>query len=126
MDHSDLVYVKRVPGKGRGVFARAPIAKGAVIETVPVLVVPARFVVGGFGNPELNRFFFIKDRANLAVALGYGSLYNHSYRPNARYDDLGPKSMVFTALRRIRADEEITINYNWDPRDRTPVGFEVV
>ena len=37
MQHSDLIYVKRIKGKGRGVFARKAIMLGAVIERVPVL-----------------------------------------------------------------------------------------
>ena len=64
--------------------------------------------------------------ALLALALGYGSLYNHSYRPNARYDDVGQRTKLFTALRAIEPGEEITINYNGDPEDGSPVGFEVI
>ena len=60
------------------------------------------------------------------MALGYGSLYNHSDRPNARYHDEGGRTKVFTAIRDIGPGEEITVNYNGDPCDETPVGFEVV
>ena len=38
--HSDSIEVKRIKGKGRGVFARRPIRKGEVIEQVPMLVMP--------------------------------------------------------------------------------------
>ena len=62
----------------------------------------------------------------MAVALGYGSLYNHSYQPNARYDDVGRLTKVFSALRDIEPGEEITVNYNGKPGDRGPVGFDVV
>ena len=62
----------------------------------------------------------------IVPSLGYGSLYNHSYRPNARYDDEEGRIMVFTALRDIGRGEEITVNYNGEPGDETPVGFEVV
>ncbi len=58
--------------------------------------------------------------------LGYGSLYNHSFEPNARYDDLGSQVKLYTAIRAIEAGREITINYNGEPTDRTPVGFEVI
>jgi len=46
----------------------------------------------------------------VALALGYRSLYNHSFRPNARYDDVGPLTKDFTALRDIQPGEEITVN----------------
>jgi SET domain-containing protein len=121
---SDAVEVKRVRGKGRGVFARRPIGAGEVIETCPVLVLPAgaaEDVPAGIGG-----HVFEWGRGQLALALGYGSLYNHSYRPNARYLDLAGRIKVFTAIRDIAAGEEITVNYNGEPDDETPVGFEVV
>jgi len=62
----------------------------------------------------------------VAIALGYGSLYNHSYTPNAHYRDIGRRSKEFLAVRDIAAGEEITVNYNGDPQDRTAVDFEVV
>lgn len=126
MRHSDLVYVKRVKGKGRGVFALRSIAKGEVIEKVPILVVPLRFLTLGLWDPDLARFCFWRDRKNVAVCLGYGSIYNHSYRPNAEYLDGSGQTMIFRAIRPIEAGEEITINYNGDPKDKDPVGFMVV
>src|SRR4051812_34346708 len=39
---TDTIEVKRIKGKGRGVFARRAIRKGEVIETVPMLVLPAK------------------------------------------------------------------------------------
>ncbi len=125
MLHSELVYVKRITGKGRGVFARRPIAKGEVIERVPVIIVPNDHFAGGLKNPTLSRYCFIRTDTTVAVALGYGSLYNHSYRPNARYDDGPMQTMYFTALRAIAPDEEITVNYNGVPTDRSPMHFEV-
>jgi uncharacterized protein len=125
MQHSDLVCIKRVKGKGRGVFARKYIAAGSVIEKVPVIPVPYKAFVGGEPNPYRRKFFFMWGKDTAAIVLGYGSLYNHSFMPNARYEH-GPQVMTFRALRDILAGEEITINYNYFPEDRTPVGFEVV
>ena len=125
IEHSDSICVKRVRSKGRGVFARRPIAEGAIIERVPVLLAPLEQATGVACCPILSRYVFLRNRSTVAVALGYGSLYNHSYSPNARYDEEPGALMVFTALRQIEAGEEITINYNGDPEDRGPVGFEV-
>lgn len=124
MQHSDLVYVKRIAGKGRGVFARKPIRKGTIIEQVPVLVIPIRELVGGLKNPILQKYFFMWTRGNVAISLGYGSLYNHSYCPNADYE-YRPGVLIYRALRRIAAGAEITINYNGEPNRRDPVGFVV-
>ena len=124
LTQSDAVEVKRVRGKGRGVFARRSIEAGEVIETCPVLVLPAESVEDA--SAGIGGYVFEWGRGKLALALGYGSLYNHSYRPNARYVDLAGRTKLFTALRDIAAGEEITVNYNGEPGDETPVGFEVV
>ena len=123
MTQSDKVEVKRIRGKGRGVFARRSIVKGEVFETCPVLILPA----GSLGNDAsgLGSYVFEWGKGTLALAMGYGSLYNHSYRPNARYDDVR-QGKAFSALRDIELGEEITVNYNGDPGDSTEVWFEVV
>ncbi len=59
--------------------------------------------------------------------MGYGSLYNHSYTPNAVYQVNDQEMIIqFNALRNIQVGEEITINYNRNPGDRSPVWFEVI
>jgi SET domain-containing protein len=125
-EHSDLIEVKRVKGKGRGVFARRAIPEGAVIERVPVLVLPMDDVKDTSAWTGLAGYCFLWGDGTVALALGYGSLYNHSYRPNARYDDVPRQSKIFRALRDIAAGEEITVNYNGDPADRSPLDFEVI
>ena len=120
------IEVKRVKGKGRGVFARRLIRQGEVIERVPVLVLPTEEVKNCEGWSGLAGYCFLWGEGTLALALGYGSLYNHSYQPNARYDDESGQTKVFTAIRDIEAGEEITVNYNGEPEDETPVGFKVV
>ena len=123
LTHTDMIEVKRVKGKGRGVFARRAIRKGEVIERVPVLVLP---YTENEWESGLAPYYFAWGEGTVALALGYGSLYNHSYKPNARYDDVGQLTKVFTALRDIAAGEEVTVNYNGDPTDRGKVGFTVV
>ena len=126
LQHSELIYVKKVIGKGRGVFARRAIKKGSIIERVPVVLVPVADIADGTNNPSLARFCFTRNKTTVAIALGYGSLYNHSYKPNARYDDDAAAQMIFTAVRDIAADEEITINYNGAPGQKGAVGFPVI
>ena len=84
---SDAIEVKQIKGKGRGVFARRLIYDGEVIERVPVLVLPIGESRTASGPTPMSDYCFDWGRGTVAVALGYGSLYNHSYQPNARYDD---------------------------------------
>jgi hypothetical protein len=124
MQHSDLICVKKVPSKGRGVFALKPIRKGAIIERVPMLLIPIKDFVGGLKNATLNTYLYRWSKDKVAVSLGYGSLYNHSYEPNAKYVH-GPSMLTYRALSDIAAGQEITINYNFVPDDKTPMAFDV-
>jgi SET domain-containing protein len=123
---SDAIEVKRVRGKGRGVFARRAIRKGEVIEKVPMLVLTTEEFEDGLAGTSLAHYCFAWGEGKAALALGYGSLYNHSYRPNARYDDVGPQTKEFRALRDIAPGEEITVNYHGEPRSRAAIWFEVI
>ena len=122
---SDLVEVRRIQGKGRGVFARRDIPKDTIIEKVPVLVVPESDVYREDGDAQISEYVFAWGKKTVALALGYGSLYNHSYKPNARYEDDGQQTKVYIAIRNINAGEEITINYNGDPKNKAALWFDV-
>lgn len=124
--HSDAVEVKRIRGKGRGVFARRTIAKGEMIERVPVLVMTEDEYAQGLAHTPLKDYCFAWGTDQVALALGYGSLYNHSYKPNARYEDVGRNTKAFVAVRAIAGGEEITVNYNGRPGSRAKVWFDVV
>jgi SET domain-containing protein len=119
--HSDLIEVRVTPEKGRGVFARRLIPAATQFERVPVLVFDDDIL-----NTQLYDYLFEWDEDTVGLAMGYGSIYNHSFYPNARYDDEEPMIKVFSALRDIEADEEITINYNGSPERWDPVDFEVI
>jgi SET domain-containing protein len=124
MHHSDLVSIRIAKGKGRGVFARRDIAKGELIERVPVIVVPAKAFVDGWKNLTLNQYFYVWTKTTVAISLGYGSIYNHSYEPNAVYNhDYRNRHLLYLAHRDIAEGEEITVNYNYDPKNKDPMEF---
>lgn len=121
------ISVKNSPGKGRGVFAQQNFKKGEVIETCPVIVLHAE-EIDSLELTELYNYYFAwgPDSKDAAIALGYGSLYNHSYNPNARYyKDFENGLLKYVCIRDIQKGEEITINYNCDPEDKTPVWFDL-
>lgn len=123
---TDLIEVRRSPGRGRGVFARQFIARGTIIERVPMLVFPETDLESDEGFSTLYHYAFEWGKGTVALALGYGSIYNHSYSPNARYDDVAQRTKNFTAIRDIEPGEEITINYNGEPDILSPMEFEVL
>lgn len=121
-DHSQTIEVRNARKKGRGVFATKRIKKGQIIERVPLLIVTWDEIA----DSELADYAFVYSAEKVAIALGFGSLYNHSYSPNARYDDDGKRAKIFSAIRNIEAGEEITVNYNGDPENQDELDFRVV
>lgn len=103
--------------KGRGVFAKRPFRAGEVVEACPVIVLAQPFadlprrlqtVVFDWGT-------LTETDAGSAVALGFGSIYNHAEPANmaaSADESTGSKCLVFTAVRDIDPHEELTINYN--------------
>jgi SET domain-containing protein len=124
---AERICVRPTPRKGRGVFALSPIAEGEIIEAAPVIVIPAE----QWHHVEptvlaLYIFNFGPEGEHAAIALGYGSLYNHSFAPNAEYRKSWEERLIrFVALRNIAEGEEITVNYNGSPGDRGEIWFEV-
>ena len=124
-----MMEVRPIAAKGRGVFALAKFAGDEVIETAPVILIPAEqwhhieptvlaLYIYNFGPTAAQE--------HAAIALGYGSLYNHSFKPNATYiKDWNEQVIRFVALRDIQQGEEITVNYNGSPEDQAPIWFEV-
>lgn len=123
---TSLIEVRKIPAKGRGVFATQFIAEGTIFERAPVLVMPAKDFDGAQEETVLSHYMFEWGKNTVAVALGFGSLYNHSYSPNARYEDVSRQMKNYVAIRDIQAGEEVTINYNGDASSTEPVWFDVV
>ena len=127
---SDKVYVKQshVLGAGRGIFARRDIKKGERIETCPIIEIPAGDASAINESTLLTYLFFHgKQKEKIWLALGFGSLYNHSYEPNASYKlSLEDSTIEFVATRDIVADSEITFDYKaGNPKEANPLWFEV-
>jgi SET domain-containing protein len=121
------IIVKNTAKKGRGVFALRDFAVGEIVETCPVInVTPKeRKIV----EKTIFTYYIYPWRSTLSgsLVLGYGSIYNHSHSPNADWkQNFKNNSMVYRAVKPIKKGEEITVNYNGEPDDQTPIDwFEV-
>jgi uncharacterized protein len=115
--------IRRDKVKGRCVYALYPFCKGDLIECCEVILLPHSEACGALAG-----FTFQWSEKKSALALGFGSLYSHSYQPNARYWMLYGKRpcIEIRALRDIATGEEITFNYNADPKDKSPLWFTPV
>lgn len=124
---SDKIYLSdsSITNAGRGVFARVAIKKGEVIERCPVFVLPRKdYPV--LKKTALRDYYFMWGKTTVAICFGYGSLYNHSYTPNATYKKLIKEQTIeFVAIKDIKKDEEITANYNYGkPDDKSKLWIE--
>jgi SET domain-containing protein len=113
----EKIKVVRIPGKGRGVVATAPIAKGETVERSPVLPIALK----DSECPALADYSMAWGEAEdscepgteCCVGLGYLMIYNHASKPNItirRHFDVNEMSMV--ALRDIAAGEELAYDYD--------------
>lgn len=121
-----ILSIAPSPERGRGVFTTEDIETGTIVEISPVLVL----------NPEERAkaeetvlfdyiFEWGEDLKSACVALGYLSVYNHSYKANCIYEmDFEHALMQIRTVKPIKAGEELFINYNADPDDTKPIWFE--
>lgn len=129
---SDKVYISKsgIPDAGRGVYARRDIKKGEIVERCPIIEVPKHDVSKLKESILVTYFFYFgKSLQRLAIALGFGSIYNHSDKPNSTYKIKSKEKLIdFVALTDIKKDDEITFNYynrvNLKDKKR-PLWFEV-
>jgi SET domain-containing protein len=122
------IYMKDTGKYGRGIYAARDIKKGELLEQSPV------FISSRTERKYLKMtvifdycFNWGENYEQTAIALGYGSIFNHSYTPNATFvNNLDNLTLDFYSIADIKEGEEITINYNGDPNDKSPLWFDVL
>lgn len=123
----DTLYIGPTPAKGRGIFAKAAIAAGTVVEQAPVIVMTAeeRKLLD---QTLLHDYIFEwepEGQALCCMALGHIPIFNHSYTSNCEYYmDYDNGTMFVKTVQDIAPGEELTINYNGDWNDPKPLWFE--
>ncbi|MHA8065705.1 SET domain-containing protein-lysine N-methyltransferase [Aquirufa sp. ROCK2-A2] len=105
---------------GHGIFSNTEIAKGELIEEAKMLKLSYRskiiqdsvLVNYAWLNTACNCDLCQKDGQEQYIALGFGSIYNHSKNPNTVIKiDFATETMKIYANRIIEKDEEILVNY---------------
>lgn len=113
--------------RGRGVYSSAAIAAGTIVEISPVLVF-SRKDRKHLEKTKLYDYLFEWSHPKskkVCVALGYLSIYNHSYNANCHYEmDFEHETITITTVKAIKRGEELFINYNAEPDDATPIWFD--
>jgi uncharacterized protein len=125
MQRIEGLVIMNTESKGRGVFTTVDIPKGSVIEVCPVIVIPKR-ELPIIHKTILHDYYFLwgDNLDDCAIALGYGSMYNHELHPNANFIlDLEYQTIDIEAIKDIAAGDEITLNYHGEPGDESELWF---
>jgi len=119
------LYIDTSYNKGRGVFTKKAIPAHTVIEISPVIVM-SKADREYLDKTLLHDYIFEwgTSKKKGCVALGYISLYNHDYEANCEYDmDYDNELITITTIKKIKKGEELCVNYNAQPNDKTKVWF---
>lgn len=105
----------------RGLLAARDIRAGEVIERCPVVLIPVE-QEDALEATIFSTYYFLWTDTHYALALGYGSLFNHSYRANVAFDhDFEGQQVIFSAVKDVQQGDELTINYNGEADDDSPI-----
>jgi len=113
------------PNRGRGVFTTKNIPANTVIEISPVIELSQKDRKQIEGTKLYHYIFeWGKSKRKAAVALGYVSMYNHSFEPNCEYEmDYENLTMTIRTIKAVQKGDELYFSYNGDPEDTTPLWF---
>lgn len=109
---NNKVYIKEIPPKGLGVFAKEDLNKGDIVEMCHTFVadIPSKFIQ----DKNMSEYFLpgiINNETYPAFAFGFGCIYNSSDAENGRNVEWGviPESRLsfYIANRNIKRDEEL-------------------
>lgn len=105
-------YIDESPGKGKGVFARADIEAGRLIEVCPLIVL-SQTDAAICSETTLTSYMFkaVVGKGGV-IAGGHGSFYNHSDTPNCEFK-ITKQNLYITVIKDIKEEEELTFNYGW-------------
>jgi SET domain-containing protein len=121
------LYVDRIANKGRAVFTTQRIAANTLIESSPVLVMKndeRKLLDRTLLHDYIFEWGVNKDKC--CIALGYLSMYNHSYKSNCEYFmNFEEEIIEIKTVRLVEKGDELTINYNGDWNNKKKVWFDV-
>lgn len=120
-----FLYIHETKAKGKSVFTAQVIPNGSSIEICPTILLDAKDCAK-IHETKLHDYYFLWGTdGRCAIALGFGSIYNHSSQANADYEMLLEEELIsIKAIRDIEAGEEITINYMDNGEQKSVLWFE--
>ena len=103
--------IKNTKTMGRGIFAPEHIKRGVLIHVSELLKIPLTEIIY---CPTLEKYVFGYDKKHSVMALGLGSLFNHSEEPNVEawhgYKD-DREIMEFRTICQVKKGQQLFIDY---------------
>ena len=124
---NNMVFLKQITGKGRGVMTAIDLAAHTLIETAPVIVMEAKDRLL-LDQTLLHDYIFEwgESKTQCCMALGLVPMYNHSNESNCEYFmNYADETIDVKTMQDVKAGEELTINYNGNWNDQSDVWFAV-
>ena len=124
---NNMVFLKQITGKGRGVMAAIDLAAHTLIETAPVIVMEAKDRQL-LDQTLLHDYIFEwgETKTQCCMALGLVPMYNHSNKSNCEYFmNYADETIDIKTMEDVKAGDELTINYNGNWNDQSDVWFAV-
>ncbi len=125
MLHIPGLYIASSTGRGRGVFTAEHLSPGDLIELCPIVKITKKDLMH-IDQTILYEYYFLweEDPYTACLALGYGSLYNHSTTPNAIVImDYGDDMIKIQSIEELSVDTEIRIDYTGGTKDIVELWF---
>ena len=120
-----FIECRLTTNKGWGIFTRKKIKAETIVEISPVVVMTAKEKII-LEKTKLYNYIFDWDNGFCCMALGNIPIYNHASPSNCEYfQDYENGTIYIKTMRDIKANEELTINYNGDYDNEKEVWFEV-
>ena len=128
MLHVPGLYIADSEGKGRGVFTARELSKGDVIEFCPLVLIPKK-EQNCIHQSILHNYYFLSPppHSKMCIVLGYGSIYNHAFQPNADIVfDLPNLHLEIHCISAIEPGDEILIDYTGGLKDAPKLWFDPI
>lgn len=104
------LYLNDIAGKGRGVFCHENIPSRTLIHISPVLIM--KDADADLSQQTILREYTYNWGAEHAVALGLGSMFNHSSKNNVGFIKRKEKNIIeYYTLEDVKAETELCIHY---------------
>lgn len=110
--HKLSLELRKHPVRGRGVFCAAgSIPQNTLVEVSPILLFTSD-EYEQHGKFTIADHYTYRWQGGYALALGLGSMFNHSSKPNVGFiRDFKNGVIRYVTLREVKQDEELCISY---------------